>query len=380
VTAVESSKRSARARLEILLAVSRLVADTEQLDETLDLIAREAARAVDAFGATIVLISGPGRLRLGGAWGLREVLRHRVDADGFVNTLPGPTQMALTERRQIVIDDLAASPDYAEWTRAAAVQLSGALTSNPIGVDDELVGTLTVYRERPGPWAPGDLELLSFLADHAGSALRIAHLIERQNRRLAGIDLVTRRLREQTHEHANRVHSIAALIAMGEVEEARRFVADQLEAHAQSHEALIAGIEPAAACGLLLAEMANARQRGIELVVEPGSTLTRVPAGMSEAELVALLGQLLQHALEAVAHLQPHQQRVVFSAASGTSGATFRVTDSGVPEPDAAALDDDRRLRSLTTSALTELVAAAGGTVVVEPRRGGNTTTVTLPG
>jgi hypothetical protein len=322
-------------RTDVLLSVSRHVSDTEDLQQTFNLLCCAVSKAVDASGATIELVDSRGRLRVIGSHGM-----------------PGPGEPFDTDGLSVA--------------------------SSPIALAGHVVGTLNVYQGPPVPWSSRDLELLTFVADHAATALRIAELINRQSRQLVALERGVRSLREQTHEYANRVHSISALIAMNEPEEARRFIADQLEAHARSRDAVVAGIEPMTLAGLLLAEITIARQSGIELEVDPLSRLTSVPTGVNEAELVAVVGQMLEHALEAVRDVPRDRRRIVFHAASTHDDVTLRVTDSGGKRSPRPAVADGRRQPLLARCLLEEAVSGAGGHIEFEPGRQGTTTVVTL--
>jgi GAF domain-containing protein len=383
---VDATDRTAR--LEVMLAVSRHVAESGDLRETLDLIAREAVQAARAGAASILLIGAGPRLRLGGSWGLSERVRTRFeDPRSGLGLGAGPTGLALRSREQVAVPDIEQAPWLAEWYARTAGGGNRSVATTPLFVEGDLVGALNVFRRKPGPWLAEELELLSFLADHAATALRVADLIARQNRQLAGFDRVLRGLREQTHEHANRIHSVAALIAMGEEEEARRFISEQIEAHGRSHEAVVDRIEPPALAGLLLAEITVARQSGIELRVDRRSRLTELPAGLSEAESVELVGHLLQYALESLVDVPPHRRRAIFRASSGPRHTAFEVRDWGnrpasmdaeKPQTGPAALLDGR-LPTLTKSLLLESIAGAGGVLDIAARSTGSKTTVTIP-
>jgi GAF domain-containing protein len=376
------------ARLEAMLAVSRHVAESGDLTETLDLIASEAARAIGANGATIMLLGRQGLLRLGGAWGISDGLRGAFSDPSFGLALwAGPTGLALTRRRQVALADIREEPALNEWHRLRKGEGYFSLASTPLGFEGEFAGALNVYRRVAGPWPEEDLELLSFLADHAATALRVANLIERQNRQLAGLDRVLRSLREQTHEHANRIHGIAALVALGEQEEARRFIDDQINAYVSSHDAVVAGIEPAALAGLLMAEMTTARQGGIDLRVDRRSRLGRLPASLTEAEAVALVAQLLEYAFDALRDVPSSRKRVRFKASTTPEGVVFKVRDWGVQSPVLAQLDGlgpvesaGMALPSISQWMLSELIEGAHGSIEFERHQVGTSTTVTIPG
>jgi hypothetical protein len=379
-----SAERSAK--LEAMLAVSRHVAESGDVNETLDLIAREAAKAIGAVGATIMLLGRHGLLRLGGAWGISDALRESFADPSFGLAMwAGPTGLALTRRRQVAVPDIREEPALIEWHRRRKAEGYLSLASTPLGTNGDFAGALNVYRKVAGPWPVRDLELLSFLADHAAVALRVGNLIERQNRQLEGFERVLRTLREQTHEHANRLHSVAALLALGEQGEAYQFIDDQIDAYATSHDAVVAGIGPPGLAGLLMAEMTIARQSGIDLKVDRRSRLSRLPSGFSEAEAVALVGLLLEYAFDALVDVPASRKRVTLKASAGPEGVVFTVRDWGAQFAAATRFDGvatsivgEGSLPSVAQSLLAEMIVAPQRKIDFEQHTVGTTTTVTI--
>src|SRR6478735_12562047 len=105
------------------------------------------------------------------------------------------------------------------------------MVSVPLTSGPEMIGALNVYRRRPGPWPERELALLRFFGEHAASAISTAQLIERQTRQVGALSRLVRGLREQTHEHANHLHAVRGLLALGAPDEALRFVEDLETAH-----------------------------------------------------------------------------------------------------------------------------------------------------
>ncbi|MFC6355222.1 sensor histidine kinase [Luethyella okanaganae] len=109
----------------------------------------------------------------------------------------------------------------------------------------------------------------------------------------------TNTLRAQTHEFANRLHTISMLIQLGDHTAAVDYI------DAVSHDKLAQGstvltqiAEPAVAA-LLIAKTSLARERGAELRLTAGSALPRVDEILS-ADLVTVIGNLVDNALDAV--------------------------------------------------------------------------------
>lgn len=106
-------------------------------------------------------------------------------------------------------------------------------------------------------------------------------------------------LRAQTHEHANRLHTMVALVELGRGDEAVRFAAAELDLGQVLADRLVAGVDEPVLAALLLGKAAQARERDVELVLDvaPGSP----EAGVDVRDLVTVVGNLVDNALDAVA-------------------------------------------------------------------------------
>ena len=106
-------------------------------------------------------------------------------------------------------------------------------------------------------------------------------------------------LRAQEHEFTNRLHVIAGLIDLGEFEEASRFATTVTQNHLASAEDLRARIAPPVLAALILAKLAVAAEREIDLVVTPTSHLD---VDDSQAQtIMTIVGNLIDNAIDAVA-------------------------------------------------------------------------------
>jgi two-component system, CitB family, sensor kinase len=143
---------------------------------------------------------------------------------------------------------------------------------------------------------------------------------------------VTDTLRAQAHEFTNRLHTIAGLTELGEHDEVRRFVAGVVAGSDQWRREVTGRVGDAAAAALLVAKASLATERGVELRLADGAELAAVDAGKDpalSADLVTVLGNLVDNALDAVAS-EPGPQWVEVGV-DGPDDGVVRVTvrDSG---------------------------------------------------
>ncbi|MFD7665688.1 ATP-binding protein [Streptomyces sp. NPDC059788] len=198
---------------------------------------------------------------------------------------------------------------------------------------------------------------------------------------------VTRALRSQAHEAANRLHTVVSLVELGRADEAVEFATAELElAQALTDQVVGAVAEPVLAA-LLLGKAAQANEHGVELELTADSRIDDgvLPASLPPRDLVTVLGNLLDNAIEAA----PEGARVRVTALAEGGELLLRVADSGDGVRGAADAEDVFRWgwstkqgggRGLGLALVQQAVRRHGGTVRVgEAPEGGAEFTVRLP-
>ncbi|MDT9689769.1 sensor histidine kinase [Streptomyces sp. P9(2023)] len=197
----------------------------------------------------------------------------------------------------------------------------------------------------------------------------------------------TQALRSQAHEAANRLHTVVSLIELGRVTEAVDFATAELElAQALTDRVVDAVGEPVLAA-LLLGKAAQANERGVELVLTEDSRIDDglLPPEIPSRDLVTILGNLIDNAVEAASGT-PHA-RVRVTARSGDGELLLRVSDTG---PGVEAGDRDAVFdrgwstrgpaRGLGLALVRQATTRAAGTVTLtDTPEGGAEFTVRLP-
>jgi two-component system CitB family sensor kinase len=147
-----------------------------------------------------------------------------------------------------------------------------------------------------------------------------------------GVDSLTDALRAQAHEYANRLHTIAGLVQMGRGDDAMKLIAQTSGVHQELTEALLERVGDPVLGAMLLAKAAVASERGIELRVSDDTVMTR--AVLDSEDLITLLGNLIDNALDAAASPSNHERWVSVSVTEQLDELVIKVHDSGpgVPE------------------------------------------------
>ncbi len=138
-------------------------------------------------------------------------------------------------------------------------------------------------------------------------------------------------LRSQSHEFANRLHTIISLIELDHPRDALRFASNQVDAGQQLIDQLTGTIDEPVLAALLLGKSTQALERGIQLSIDIPADLG--PLGIEPSEVVTIIGNLIDNAMDAVGSASPAQSapRTVAVAVHRTaSGAVeIRVEDNG---------------------------------------------------
>lgn len=106
-------------------------------------------------------------------------------------------------------------------------------------------------------------------------------------------------LRIMRHEQLNKMTTLSGLLHMGHYDEAIRFIQAQSEHAQELLDFLSARFSSPTICGLLLGKTARAREKGVELQFDPGCGMDKPFPTLPEAELISIIGNLLDNAIEA---------------------------------------------------------------------------------
>jgi two-component system CitB family sensor kinase len=203
--------------------------------------------------------------------------------------------------RLVLINDAAA--------RLLAVQQPERVLGLPVEdvLDRELAQFIVSGEDRETPVLSGERVLLVH-GDRVrvdgrdiGSIaiLRDRTELETMLRELEGAQGLAEGLRAQSHEFSNKLHVVSGLLELGHVDAAIGFIQRVGSGGALStldeHDG-IADVETAA---LVLAKRSRAQELGLRLEVEPHSHLEAVADAAQRTDLVTVVGNLLDNAIEA---------------------------------------------------------------------------------
>ncbi|CEA07757.1 Sensor histidine kinase DcuS [Arthrobacter saudimassiliensis] len=149
--------------------------------------------------------------------------------------------------------------------------------------------------------------------------------IESLTGEVANLRTLADALNAQTHEHANRIHTLVSLIELDRREDALRFATADLERSQQLNDEVLAAVAEPAVTALLMGKAAQARERGLELDIraDDGRGGPWTGDGIDPVELVTIIGNLLDNAFDAAA------ARVELHLSSDGRGPVIEARDDG---------------------------------------------------
>lgn len=112
-------------------------------------------------------------------------------------------------------------------------------------------------------------------------------------------------LRSQTHEYSNKLHTIAGLIQIGATDEALTLIGSEVSDHQSLLKLLLEAVPDPVIAGCLLGKYNRAREMGLNLDIDPDSAMEDIPANLPREQLVSVLGNLIDNALEATRQRLP---------------------------------------------------------------------------
>jgi len=106
-------------------------------------------------------------------------------------------------------------------------------------------------------------------------------------------------LRAQTHEHANRLHTMVSLLELGRTREALEFATKDLALSQQLTDEMVSSVDEPVLSALIMGKAAEANERGVKLTLSAQGSAS--VTGLAVQDLVTILGNLLDNAIDAAA-------------------------------------------------------------------------------
>lgn len=207
--------------------------------------------------------------------------------------------------------------------------------------------------------------------------------LRRQAELLGGTKHIISALRANNHEFINKLQVIAGFLQMNRMQDALEYIGNISAEHAHTISPIMQHIRNANVVALLLGKLNNMRELDISLTLLGNSRLPEHSRYLSTQELVTVVGNLLENAIEAV-DPQPmdRDRNVVLQITEDDTGLLITVSDSGVgiPQEDLPRIFQDgystkaSQGRGVGMSLITAVVDRHNGNLEVDSETGAGTT------
>jgi two-component system CitB family sensor kinase len=137
-------------------------------------------------------------------------------------------------------------------------------------------------------------------------------------------------LRAQSHEFANRLHTLVGLVELGHYAEAVEFVTGLSAARGELTDQLVAAIGEPKLAALILAKVSLASERDVQLRLLPDSRVGQRITAITQ--VLTVVGNLIDNAIDAAA-LGPAPREVELTLVEAESDLLIRVRDTGPGVP-----------------------------------------------
>ena len=245
----------------------------------------------------------------------------------------------------------------------------GDRLANPLLGDDDDTGV-----DRPlviaGRSFRGNLRMIGPINAPSGAVLsfRDTEELERLGEELTGVRRYADALRADRHETNNQWHAVLGLAELGDTDAIKQFVAELTEVRAAAIYHIAGDIADPVLGGFLMAKQAEAREAGVVLAVEVERRIPLATASRDVHAAIAVLGNLIDNALEALAladdtcdarvdlSLTWEADRLMMSVSDNGPGMTDTQLESAVTLGFSTRGDD----RGLGLALITQRLAEAG--------------------
>jgi two-component system CitB family sensor kinase len=169
----------------------------------------------------------------------------------------------------------------------------------------------------------------------AVSSFRARDELDLVSQKLTRIEQYADSLRSQAHEYSNKLHTISGLIQLDAKEEALQLIGSETHDHQQLIQFLLSDIPNPVIAGCLLGKYNRAKEMGLALVIDPESHVADLPNTLTLDQLVSLLGNLIDNALEATWKTKGSGGEVLLSMTDIGNDLIIEVQDQGPGIPKA---------------------------------------------
>lgn len=172
----------------------------------------------------------------------------------------------------------------------------------PIVVDSKIVGAITTFRDKT--------EMLQ-LAEQ-----------------LTGVRLYAETLRAQAHEFMNKLHVILGMVHLKNYDQLSTYINETVNHRTNEKNTITKIMKDPVVAGFLIGKLSFARESGVDLQISSEYPFPKLNDSEMAHELITIIGNLIDNAMDAVKYCSKKQVKVCFEYADDI--LTIEVKDTGV--------------------------------------------------
>lgn len=174
----------------------------------------------------------------------------------------------------------------------------------PLIVNEQIVGAISTFRDKT----------------------EVNQLAEQ----LTGVKMYADALRAQSHEFMNRLHVILGMVKMNYHEELQQFITQLVDHHHHEAQQVIKNIKDPALAGFLIGKLSFARENKVDMKIESDTIIPEPLNSKTTHELITILGNLIDNAIEAMSDLDEKKVNVLLNYEEDTMQIRVRDYGTGV--------------------------------------------------
>ena len=171
----------------------------------------------------------------------------------------------------------------------------------PIVVNDEIVGAIATFRDKT----------------------EVNQLAEQ----LTGVQMYADTLRAQSHEFMNQLHVLLGMIKLEEYDQVKGFISKLVDHQAHEVGNVTRSIKDPAFAGFIIGKISYARESHVNFAIHSETTIPKPDDPSLTHELITILGNVIDNAIESVSHSEQKEVRLELSYIDEL--LTMTVTDTG---------------------------------------------------
>lgn len=161
------------------------------------------------------------------------------------------------------------------------------------------------------------------------SSFRRKDELDLVSQKLTRIQQYSDTLRSQAHEYSNKLHTIAGLIQINATDKALELIGQESQGHQELIQLLMEAVPDPIIAGCLLGKYNRARELGLQLIIDKESQMSEIPEYLPREELVSIIGNLIDNALEATQKHKGSGGEVTLSMTDIGNDLIFEIEDQG---------------------------------------------------